>query len=63
MVTASQSSMAKFTVNLPEGINDALQRWADSEGRPKANLAAFLLELAVRNKYPEEFPSNTKHPQ
>ncbi|NJN48629.1 MAG: hypothetical protein HC805_00965 [Alkalinema sp. RL_2_19] len=55
--------MAKFTVNLPEGINEALQRWADSEGRPKANLAAFLLELAVRNKYPDEFPSKIKHPQ
>lgn len=50
------SVMAKFSVNLPDKLHDALQLWADAEGRPKANLASFLLELAIRQKFPEKFP-------
>ena len=46
----------RFTVNVPAVIGDALERWAESEGRKKASLAAFLIELAVRQKYPDEFP-------
>jgi hypothetical protein len=48
--------MAKFSINVPEQIGEDLQRWADEEGRPRANLAAFLVELAVRQKYPEKYP-------
>ena len=53
---ASQANMAKFSVNVPDQIGEDLQRWADQEGRPRANLAAFLVELAVRQKYPEKYP-------
>jgi len=56
MTQASQANMAKFSVNVPDQIGEDLQRWADQEGRPRANLAAFLVELAVRQKYPEKYP-------
>ncbi|MEM7770419.1 MAG: hypothetical protein AAF327_07900 [Cyanobacteria bacterium P01_A01_bin.37] len=49
--------MAKFSITLPEEVNKDLQLWADSEGRPKANLAAFLVESAVRAKYPGKYPT------
>ncbi|PSN19663.1 hypothetical protein C7271_06215 [filamentous cyanobacterium CCP5] len=49
----------RFTVTLPDGVGADLQRWADSEGRAKANLASFLLELAVRQRYPEKYPPKT----
>jgi hypothetical protein len=56
MTQAPQANMAKFSVNVPDEIGEDLQRWADQEGRPRANLAAFLVELAVRQKYPEKYP-------
>lgn len=56
MTKASQADMAKFSVNVPDEIGNDLQRWASEEGRPRANLAAFLLELAVRQKYPDKYP-------
>ena len=34
-------------VTLPDLAYDQLDRWADSQGRPIANLAAFLLETAL----------------
>jgi hypothetical protein len=37
----------KIQVTLPDRIGDDLQRWADYDGRPLANLCAFLLEKAV----------------
>jgi hypothetical protein len=52
----SQANMSKFSINVPDEVSTDLQRWADEEGRPRANLAAFLLELAVRQKYPEKYP-------
>jgi hypothetical protein len=48
--------MGRFSINLPDTLDEDLQRWADEESRPKANLAAFLVELAVRQKYPEKYP-------
>ncbi|AFY84988.1 MULTISPECIES: ribbon-helix-helix domain-containing protein [Oscillatoria] len=35
-------------VTLPDAVYDALERWADSQGRPVANLAAFIIETAVQ---------------
>ena len=35
-------------VTLPDTVFEELERWADSEGRATANLAAFLIELSVR---------------
>lgn len=51
---------ARFSVNLPDQINEDLQKWADKEGRPKANLAAFLIELAVRAQFPDKYPTADK---
>ena len=55
MIEEPQATMAKFSINVPDSIGEDLQRWADEEGRPRANLAAFLVELAVRQKYPEKY--------
>lgn len=46
----------RFSVTLPDQINKDLQEWADKEGRPKANLTAFLIESAVRSRFPERYP-------
>lgn len=35
-------------VTLPDAVFEDLERWADLEGRPTANLAAFLIETAVK---------------
>ena len=40
--------MKRFTVTLADSVFAELQEWADSEGRPTANLAAFLIEQAIR---------------
>ena len=37
----------KIQVTLPYRIGDDLQKWADYDGRPLANLCNFLLERAV----------------
>lgn len=59
MVFTSEQMSDRFSVTLPDGIGEDLQRWAESEGRAKANLAAFLLELAVRQRFPERYPPKT----
>ena len=38
----------RVTVTLPDAIFSDLEQWANSEGRPTANLAAFLIETAVK---------------
>ncbi len=38
----------RVTVTLPDAVFEDLEQWADSEGRPTANLAAFLIETAVK---------------
>ena len=48
--------MAKYSVNLPDEIYDSLCQWAEAEGRNKGSLSAFLLESAVRLRYPEKHP-------
>ncbi|NES25015.1 MAG: hypothetical protein F6K41_40440 [Symploca sp. SIO3E6] len=37
----------RIQVTLPDRLADDLQRWADYDGRPLSNLAAFLLEKIV----------------
>lgn len=34
-------------LTLPDKVYEALERWADEQGRPVANLAAYLVEKAV----------------
>ena len=53
----------RTTIVLPDQVFQDLERWADEEGRPTANLAAFLVEISVRAKYPEKYPSPAKHPR
>jgi len=38
----------RVTVTLPDAVFEDLERWADLEGRPTANLAAFLIEIEVK---------------
>ena len=47
----------RTTIVLPDAIYEDLQDWAQEEGRPTANLVAFLVEQAVRLKYPQKYPS------
>ena len=35
-------------VTLPDSVFEELEQWADSQGRPTANLAAFLIETSIR---------------
>ncbi len=37
----------RIQVTLPNRLADDLQKWADYDGRPLSNLAAYLLERAV----------------
>ena len=58
---AKPSDLTKrTTITLPGAIYEALENWAEEEGRPTANLAAYLVEQAIRVKYPEDFPPRIK---
>ncbi|PSB06096.1 hypothetical protein C7B76_30220 [filamentous cyanobacterium CCP2] len=46
----------RTTIVLPDKVFEALEEWADKEGRPTANLAAFLVELGVKRKFADRFP-------
>ena len=46
----------RFSVTLADSLAADLQQWANEEGRAKANLASFLIELAIRQKFPEKYP-------
>ena len=46
----------RFSVTVPDEIYEDLEKWAGSEGRPTANLAGFLLEVAVKRKYKGKYP-------
>ncbi|NEO34479.1 MAG: hypothetical protein F6K36_29585 [Symploca sp. SIO3C6] len=37
----------KVFVTLPDSIHEDLERWAKLQGRPTANLAAFLIETGI----------------
>ena len=49
----------RFSVTLPDEVSADLKAWAESEGRNKANLAGFLIETAVRQRFPEKYPPLT----
>lgn len=38
----------KFTVTVPDSVFEDLEILADTQGRPTANLAAFLIELGIK---------------
>lgn len=48
----------RINVTLPDSVVDELEDWADAQGRSLANLAAFLLEVALKEaKNKGEIPS------
>ncbi|MEL7502823.1 MAG: ribbon-helix-helix protein, CopG family [Cyanobacteria bacterium J06554_6] len=51
---------ARFTITLPDKLAKALEEWADDEGRTRANLATFLVELGIRERFPDRFPPRIK---
>lgn len=56
-----ESLMSKrTTIVLPDKVFDSLEIWAEEEGRATANLAAYLVEQAIRAKFPEQFPPRIK---
>lgn len=38
----------RINVTLPDSVADELEDWADAQGRSIANLAAFLLEMSLK---------------
>ena len=52
----SDSMSKRFMITVPDSIYADLESWADSEGRPTAQLAGFLLELSIRAKFSEKYP-------
>ncbi len=36
--------MKRIQVRLPDGTHETLQAWAESDGRPLADLASYLLQ-------------------
>jgi hypothetical protein len=54
----------RFTVTLPDSVFEDLEVLADTQGRPTANLAAFLLKLVSRRvKNAANFQKNQKPPK
>lgn len=43
-----RSVSKRINVTLPDAVAELLEKWADHEGRPTANLAAYIIETAVR---------------
>ena len=55
----------RITITLPDQIAEDLEAWAYQEGRTHTQLANLLVELSVRQKYPERYPPpivETKRP-
>lgn len=40
----------RTTITLSDRVYSDLQKWAQQEGRPVANLAAFLIEVMVNER-------------
>lgn len=49
--------MTKFSINIPDEYNSALEQWADELGDKKGSLAAQLVKICIDSKYPVHFPS------
>lgn len=47
----------RFSVTLPDTVFDQLEALADNQGRTTANLAAYLIEVGVRNMKVEPLPT------
>ena len=48
-------------LTLPDKVFEALEKWANDQGRPVANLAAYLVERAIEEAENEgKIPSSSK---
>ncbi|AUB43790.1 hypothetical protein IQ229_11405 [Nostoc cf. edaphicum LEGE 07299] len=47
----------RFSVTLPDTVFDQLEALAENQGRTTANLAAYLIEVGVRNIKVEPLPT------
>lgn len=45
---STKSMPKRVFLTLPDTLHEDLSNWAEAQGRPVANLAAFLVEIAVR---------------
>lgn len=51
----------KVFVTLPDSVHEDLERWANLQGRPTANLAAFLIETGInQGKEKGELPQKSE---
>ncbi len=58
------SPSKRVHVTLPDKVFDALERWADDQGRPVANLVAYLVEKAIEEAETQgRIPSDKEHQQ
>jgi hypothetical protein len=54
----------RVNLTLPDVVYDELEAWAEFQGRPTANLAAYLVEAAIREaKETGEFKTLPKVPK
>ncbi|XWK91794.1 MAG: hypothetical protein U7127_31440 (plasmid) [Phormidium sp.] len=56
---AYKNGMKRIQVTLPDAVAEDLEKWAISQRRPVANLAAYLLERSIdeakeRGIFPED---------
>ena len=57
-MSLDKSVSKRINVTLPDSVVDELENWANAQGRSLANLAAFLLEMAlIEAKEKGEIPS------
>ena len=57
-MSIDNSVSKRINVTLPDSVVDELEDWANAQGRSLANLAAFLLEVALKEaKDRGEIPS------
>ena len=59
----SKSVSKRINVTLPDSVYEELEWWAETQGRPTANLANFLIESSLREARERgEIPPKTKPP-
>ncbi len=48
MIQEQEQVSKRVNLTLPDVVYDELEAWAEFQGRPTANLAAYLVESAIR---------------
>jgi len=56
VISAALMARPRITVTVSEEVYEFLSNWADREERPLANLAAYLLSQAARERQEQEHP-------